>query len=234
MKNILLIALFIAWMAVGPAAALAQARLGGPPPPAAATARQGGEGFVRRRRNRPATKMAPTGIVPEPAAPTESEPYRQGVTAVDQAKWDDAITALTEAIRLDPKSAAAYSTRGLAYTMKDNFEAALADLDAALKLESEQRHRAFQPRLRLLPQGRQRQGRRRLHGNDPHRSEVCQRLPRPRLYQDPQGQVQRSRRGLEQGDPARPQEREGLYQPRHDLLAVGAIGRTPSPTSTRP
>ena len=119
-----------------PGGALAQARLGRTPP---RPRRSQADKAANEKESPPAEEPAgsdngPAGIVGQ-AAPTDSEAYRQGVTAVGQAKWDDAITALTEAIRLDPKSAAAYSTRGLAYTMKDNFAAALADLDTAIKLD---------------------------------------------------------------------------------------------------
>ena len=133
---------------------------------------------------------------------------------MNQAKWDDAITALTEAIRLDPKSVAAYSTRGLAYTMKDNFPAALADFDAATENRSQQRGGPFQPRLRLLPQGRPRQGPRRLLGNHPPRSEKCQRLPRPRLIKTLQPSTT-AVIGLNKAIPRT--QNEGLCQPRHDL-----------------
>ena len=132
MRNVLLIALLLACMAECPAA-LAQGRLGD-------RLRLRGAGDKAAKdssadEESPANDNAPTGII-EPAAPADSAAYRRGVRAVNQAKWDDAITALTEAIQQDPKSAAAYSTRGLAYTMKDNFPAALADFDAALKIDS--------------------------------------------------------------------------------------------------
>ena len=135
MKKALWIALFLAWMAGGPTAAVAQSPLGdrlrSPQP--------GDRHDDKKAKDSPRVEgsgggdKGPAGAVEKPA-PTDNEAYRLGVDAVNNGKWDDAITSLTEAIQLDPKSALAYSTRGLAYTMKENFEAALTDLDTALRL----------------------------------------------------------------------------------------------------
>jgi tetratricopeptide (TPR) repeat protein len=52
-----------------------------------------------------------------------------------QGDYDRAIADCTEAIRLDPKYAWAYSSRGHAFAAKGDFRSALADLMAYLRLD---------------------------------------------------------------------------------------------------
>ena len=52
----------------------------------------------------------------------------------DQGEHDKAIAAYTEAIRIDPKDAAAYFSRGLAWRSKGEYDKAIADYDQALAI----------------------------------------------------------------------------------------------------
>jgi tetratricopeptide (TPR) repeat protein len=58
----------------------------------------------------------------------------RGHVNIVAGKPDDAIRDLNEALRLDPKNADAFNTRGFAYAKKGDFVRALADYDAAIKL----------------------------------------------------------------------------------------------------
>ena len=64
--------------------------------------------------------------------------FEEGINYRDQEKWDEAITAYTKAIELDPEFAAAYNNRGYAYFRKADIEAALADFTKAIELEPKQ------------------------------------------------------------------------------------------------
>jgi tetratricopeptide (TPR) repeat protein len=52
-------------------------------------------------------------------------------------KFDEAITAYTRALGLNPKNAVALSNRGCVYDDKKLFDLAIADLTAALKIDSQ-------------------------------------------------------------------------------------------------
>src|SRR6266511_3402834 len=58
----------------------------------------------------------------------------QGNTDINNRDYDRAIAALSEAIRLDPKSARAFANRGIAYGKKGNNDRAIADFDEAIRL----------------------------------------------------------------------------------------------------
>lgn len=80
------------------------------------------------------------------AQDTASEALKRGNAALEQEKFDRAITEFTEAIRLDPKNAAAYNARGLARWKKDAAEEhfgrsvheASADFSKAIELDPDQ------------------------------------------------------------------------------------------------
>jgi tetratricopeptide (TPR) repeat protein len=48
---------------------------------------------------------------------------------------DRAIEDYTAALRLDPKDAAAYNNRGIAYAMKEDYRRARADWEKALEID---------------------------------------------------------------------------------------------------
>lgn len=57
----------------------------------------------------------------------------RGAAYIIEEQWDRAIKELTEAIRLEPKSAEAYYFRGVAWQSQEEFGKALGDFDAALR-----------------------------------------------------------------------------------------------------
>jgi tetratricopeptide (TPR) repeat protein len=61
--------------------------------------------------------------------------YRQGADALDRGDYDLAVRCLSEAIRLDPNSAKAYSLRGAAWDYKGQPDRALPDCDEAIRLD---------------------------------------------------------------------------------------------------
>jgi tetratricopeptide (TPR) repeat protein len=60
--------------------------------------------------------------------------YNRGRTAAKEQDWQTATDAFSEAIRLDPKSAPAYRSRGIVYGQRGEQDRALADLDEAIRL----------------------------------------------------------------------------------------------------
>jgi WD40 repeat protein/tetratricopeptide (TPR) repeat protein len=59
----------------------------------------------------------------------------RGSKYFDAGEFDQAIACYNEVIRLDPRNAAAYNNRGVAYDVKDDEERALADLSEAIRLD---------------------------------------------------------------------------------------------------
>ncbi|MEI8372045.1 MAG: tetratricopeptide repeat protein [Planctomycetota bacterium] len=64
-----------------------------------------------------------------------TEAYERGISCLDSKDFDGAILAFTEAIRLKPCYAEAYSDRGLAYLEKDDVDKAIADCNEAIRLD---------------------------------------------------------------------------------------------------
>jgi tetratricopeptide (TPR) repeat protein len=60
--------------------------------------------------------------------------FNRGVSAAKEQDWQKAADAFSEAIRLDPRNAAAYRNRGIAYGYRGEHDRALADLDEAIRL----------------------------------------------------------------------------------------------------
>ena len=73
-------------------------------------------------------------MLPNVAASADAakEAYDKGEACLDKQDFDPAITAFTEAIRLNPKHAWAHSERGHAYEMKGDRVAATADYMEAI------------------------------------------------------------------------------------------------------
>jgi tetratricopeptide (TPR) repeat protein len=71
------------------------------------------------------------------SADAAKQSYDKGVSCLERQDYDAAITAFTEAIRLNPGYAEAYSDRGLAYQEKDELDKAIADCTEAIRLDPE-------------------------------------------------------------------------------------------------
>jgi tetratricopeptide (TPR) repeat protein len=61
--------------------------------------------------------------------------YERGREYYIKSDYDNAITQYTEAIRIDPNYAWAYSGRGSAYRMKGQYDTAIKDLNEAIRLD---------------------------------------------------------------------------------------------------
>jgi Tfp pilus assembly protein PilF len=60
---------------------------------------------------------------------------KQGLSLAEQGKYKDAVTAYTNAIKLDSKDAQFYLNRGKAYLNMKEFDLAIADFEQAIKLD---------------------------------------------------------------------------------------------------
>lgn len=72
---------------------------------------------------------------PSTPAPSARAFIEQGISAHGQGQLDDALTAFTSAIELDPENAEAYNGRGLTYFDLDRLDEALADYNRAIELD---------------------------------------------------------------------------------------------------
>lgn len=70
----------------------------------------------------------------KPAAHDAMSLARAGRAYLQQEKFDDALAALNEALRLDPKNAQVRNARGYAYLRLHQYREALADFNEALRL----------------------------------------------------------------------------------------------------
>ena len=59
----------------------------------------------------------------------------KGASSLDKQDYDAAISAFTEAIRLDPECAVAYSNRGIAFENKGEHDSAIADFTNCIRLD---------------------------------------------------------------------------------------------------
>lgn len=73
------------------------------------------------------------------AAPAEAQEFQEhiarGKAAFEKKDFDAAVAAYTEAIKLNPQSAAAYTGRGDTFYKKNEYDAALGDFNQAVKLD---------------------------------------------------------------------------------------------------
>jgi hypothetical protein len=61
--------------------------------------------------------------------------FQQGNAAFKSGHYDEAIANYTKVIQINPKDAAGYSNRGVAYAIKHLYDKAFADLNKALELD---------------------------------------------------------------------------------------------------
>ena len=88
-----------------------------------------------------------------------NEAFEKGKACLDKKDFDAAITAFTEAIRLDPK-ATNYYDRGWSYGKKGDYDKAIGDDTEAIRLNpkfalAEKRRSLLLPRHCLRKEGRQ-------------------------------------------------------------------------------
>ena len=85
--------------------------------------------------------VPPPPVVPDTprsdVAKAADEAYQKGRQALQRDDLMNAIAAFSEAIRLEPKFAAAYGWRGVCYLRKGDRQTALADLDEAISLNGD-------------------------------------------------------------------------------------------------
>ena len=90
------------------------------------------------------SKPVASSARPTPAIDAKA-PFNSGNAFFDKKEYDKAISAFTEAIRLDPNNELAYCNRGRAYVNKGDYDKAIRDFDEAIRLD---------PRLALAYNGR--------------------------------------------------------------------------------
>ena len=92
-------------------------------------------GVVRLGAERAITKKAIAGFLNEAIRLDANRNLTTMVTAsLEKGEYDKAIVDLTEAIRLDPRNAARYNNRGLAWNKKGDLDKAIADYKEAVRL----------------------------------------------------------------------------------------------------
>jgi tetratricopeptide (TPR) repeat protein len=100
-----------------------------------------GPGWLHSRVNRPEKEDAMTRylaccllcLVPSLASGA-GDAFKKGVEALGKKEYDKAIKDFTDAIRLDPKNAAAYRYRGHAHFKKKEYDRAIKDFTDAIRL----------------------------------------------------------------------------------------------------
>jgi len=60
--------------------------------------------------------------------------YQQGISFINSHRYEEAIKALTKALKINPRNAEAYYNRGYAWRMKGDLVQALTDFKMALSL----------------------------------------------------------------------------------------------------
>ena len=79
--------------------------------------------------------VAVAGCKPPAGADSAMRALEKGVACQDRGDYDSAISAYTEAIRLDTGLVQAYVGRGFAYCQNGDLERALADTTEAIRLD---------------------------------------------------------------------------------------------------
>lgn len=76
-------------------------------------------------------------LLPNSAATADpaKEAYEKGNSCLEKKDYDAAIAAFTDVIRLTPKDAKVYCTRGYVYSWKNEYDKAIADYTEAIKID---------------------------------------------------------------------------------------------------
>ena len=80
------------------------------------------------------SEQVASSALPTPAIDAKA-PFGSGNAFFDKKEYDKAISAFTEAIRLDPNNALAHCNRGRAYVNKGDNDKAIRDFDEAIRLD---------------------------------------------------------------------------------------------------
>ena len=86
-------------------------------------------------------KAPPVAALPTPppakvtALKTADEYISQGKESLTAKQYDQAVTAFSEAINLNPQSIQAYNNRGIAYCNKRDFDRAIGDFSRTIEID---------------------------------------------------------------------------------------------------
>ena len=75
--------------------------------------------------------VAGQGAKPDPV----TQAWERGTAFFNERRWDLAISAYTEAIRLNPRLADAYRARGEAYYYQGDYAKAIADFTESIRVD---------------------------------------------------------------------------------------------------
>ena len=80
--------------------------------------------------------IAVLSLLPNVAASADAakDAYEKGNSCLEKKDYDAAITAFTEAIRLNPEDARAYNSRGICFENNGKHDEAIADFTEAIRL----------------------------------------------------------------------------------------------------
>ena len=174
-------------------------------------------------RRATATRPSPTTRKPFGSTRKYAEAYRnRGFAYEEKGELDKAIADYTEAIRLNPKDAAAFFGRGV-YMQERRPRQGHRRLYRGHSTQPEIRRGVLQPRRCLRDEGRPRQGHRRLHGGHSAQPEIApKRITIGACAYQEKGDRQGHRR-LHGGHSAGPEIRRGVLQPRQCPREKGRI-----------
>ncbi len=92
-------------------------------------------------------------VIPACGQETEEEYLDEGVALAMQGKYDEAIQAFDEAIRLDPEDALAWNNKGVALAMQGKYDEAIQAYDETIRLYPEYADVWYYKGLALAVQG---------------------------------------------------------------------------------
>src|SRR5258706_11943202 len=82
----------------------------------------------------PAVVASPAPIAKASTSGTAEQHHQRGRDLIQQKKYREAIEELSEALRQQPELALAFNARGYAYSLLRDFPHAIADYDAAIRI----------------------------------------------------------------------------------------------------